>query len=128
MRWGHWGKGRGGGPREWRRKKDWIDSQVSTVRRTLSRTSSLHLGPYSMCPCAQLLPAPVLVRNEVSRVEQLPERARERRLQHALLRVDQHRARAERGDLRADGKLQGSLTAPRQSRRPVSVSRGDARD
>lgn len=58
MRWGHWGKGRGGGPREWRRKKDWIDSQVSTVRRTLSRTSSLHLGPYSMCPCAQLLPAP----------------------------------------------------------------------
>ena len=36
----------------------WSESHCSAVRDTRSRMASAYLGPYSMCPCAQLFPAP----------------------------------------------------------------------
>jgi len=41
-----------------KRPGTWSESQYSTVWRMLSSMASRYFGPYSMCPCAQLLPAP----------------------------------------------------------------------
>lgn len=41
-----------------KRAGTWSESQYSTVWRMLSSMVSRYFGPYSMCPCAQLLPAP----------------------------------------------------------------------
>lgn len=46
-------------PRECKKKNPCKLSHFSTYRLTVSSILSLYFGPYSMCPYAQLLPAPL---------------------------------------------------------------------